>query len=518
MLNYPHARSCGISRKKTVYASEDKFLDAWEQGQVDVEAIYWHKGLVDWQPIYKHDLIANAMGEVSIKGSFVRTWDLLKSDWVHVTAAIVGWTLLAVVLCAPLIWYGLKVAEAQTRGMHSMVAGGAENVVVFELPSDERGWRIGEMTSTEMEASYTLVRANESGAWSDRVNTTFLPTVLGHEELSTTAKAYLTQVDPTTSIDSSAVLDDGSHLMTYTSSEEKGMLRFLQGSDGIYMLSYSVNPSMWTEGGWDAGREVVLSGRLGSPQDHSPVAGLNPDRGTRYMIMEDLSLSISPLDVSYAAVLPWPVVLLGALLIYLLIKMCLDCLLYYFARCVSGEIKSDNWSEMLGGMRAWKGLVKFNLWAGLIYTVVLAVSMIPLVGLMVVGGASLGRSGLGSILMLISLFPLLYICLTAYYGPLVVIDRATKTFGGQVNAWRAFWDTRTRMAPYWKTMLAIIILCSVATSLLNGVIMAGATLLASMLTGGALILVLSIPFLQMLTFVALSVNYRAMFPDESPDA
>jgi hypothetical protein len=332
------------------------------------------------------------------------------------------------------------------------------------------------------------------------------------------AKAFLTQLDPNTTIDSSAVLDDGSNLIVYTASNVRGILRFLQGSDGIYMLSYTVKPDFWTENGWDAGREIVLSGRLGSPQDHPPVAGLNPDRWTRYMIQEDLSLSISPLDAAYAEILPWPVVLVGTLLIYLLLKMCLDCLLYYFARCVSGEIKPDNWSEMLGGMRAWKGLIKFNLLAGVIYMLVVMVCMIPLAVLLFAGGASFSRSALGSILMLISLFPLVYICLTTYYGPLVTIDRAAKTFGGKVNAWRAFWDTRTRMAPYWKTMLGIIILCSIGTSLLNGVVMVGAGLLASLLPGGALLLVVSVPFLQMLTFVVLSVNYRAMFPDERPEA
>lgn len=126
-------------------------------------------------------------------------------------------------------------------------------------------------------------------------------------------------------------------------------------------------------------------------------------------------------------------------------------------------------------MNAWKGLVKYNIWNFLLLGVTLLLPVLLAVLLLSI----MGNFG-GVIGSLVGIVPFAYLAMSTYYGPLVVIDRSAKTFGGKVNAWRAFWDTRRRLSPYWLILLVILIICSVVGAVVNGLVVLALTFLGSL--------------------------------------
>lgn len=76
-------------------------------------------------------------------------------------------------------------------------------------------------------------------------------------------KAMLAQVDPKAEVNEEKNAD-GSIIVTYTSvsADEMGMQRYLQGDDGIYILSYRARPSSKNEARWKLWRDIISAATL----------------------------------------------------------------------------------------------------------------------------------------------------------------------------------------------------------------------------------------------------------------
>lgn len=254
-------------------------------------------------------------------------------------------------------------------------------------------------------------------------------------------------------------------------------------------------------------------------QDSSPAGGLTHDDATKMSLPQVGGTTLSGHPMLAAAVntiVPWLVILVLYLVIGMGFKILCDCLFYYLARCASMETPMGQWSEVLKGLHAWKGLVKYNVWNFIILTLTLMVPMILAVLLVAMLGNAV--AGIGIFLAIISFT---YLAVSTYYGPLVVIDRAGKTFGGKVNAWRAFWDTRRRLFPYWLVLLVILIICAVSGGIANSLVLGALSFLGSIIPNAVLVVpiigLLVGPLIQIITLLAMAVNYRAIFADEAPD-
>jgi hypothetical protein len=513
--------------QRLTYNDEDEFFDAWEQGELRPDALYWHKGMKAWRPVYQHEVIADALSEVSVKGTFERAWKLTRQHIGHLSLLTLASLLLVGLGSIPLIWWAVKVAESADRTVHAMVAGNSEGVVDLDLPDYSVGWRIGHMGAEQGQFLYELVRADEPVEnWSEMINISFAASGTNVDEAAENFKAALQGTDASAEIKGDDVLDDKSRMVTYASSVEEGIMRFMLGTDGLHMVAYMVKPEARSDEGWSAGRAVVLGARMSNMEDSKPAGGLSPDEGTKMTLPvlqvessaeQGLMLKQHPLlRGELNTILPWPVIAILYLVMMMSFKILVDCILYYLARCASMEIVMGQWSEVLKGLSAWKGLVKYNIWNFLLLGITL---LLPLL-LVVLLTSLLGPLG-GLFGMLVGIIPFAYLAMSTYYGPLVVIDRSSKTFGGKVNAWRAFWDTRRRLSSYWLILLVVLIICSIAGAIINGLVMLALTFLGSLIPLAIIVVpfvaILVGPLIQMVIMLAMAVNYRAIFPDENPD-
>jgi hypothetical protein len=513
--------------RRLTYDTEDKFFEAWEQGQIRPDSMYWHKGMKDWKPIYQHEVIAEALSEVTIRGTFERAWKLTRANIGHLALLSAASLVLFGILSSPMLWWAAQMGSAASKTVHGMVAGQSEGVLDLDLPDQQTGWRIGHMGADTGQFIYELVRADESVKnWSEMITISFASAGTGVDEAAENFQAALKSVDASSGILGDDILDDNSRVVTYASSVEEGVMRFILGTDGLHMVAYMVKPAARSEESWSAGRAVVLGARLSNMEDAYPAGGLGPDRATETTLPvlqvesdggQGLVLKKNPMLLAMDnTILPWPALVTLYLIMLLALKILLDCILYYLARCASMEIRMGQWSEVLKGLNAWKGLIKYNIWnfvllgATMLLPVLLSVLLIPLLG------------GLGAFIgFFLGMVPFAYLAMSTYYGPLVVIDRSAKTFGGKVNAWRAFWDTRRRLSPYWLILLVILIICAVVGALVNGVAMVVLTLIGSLIPNAVIVVpfiaLLIGPLVQMVILLVMSVNYRAIFADENPD-
>lgn len=102
---------------------------------------------------------------------------------------------------------------------------------------------------------YELVRSDEPVEdWSEMISISFASTGVSVDEAVENFKVGLRSTDPSAQVPGDDVLDDKSRMVTYATSIEEGVMRFILGSDGLHMVAYMVKPEAKTDTGWSGGR------------------------------------------------------------------------------------------------------------------------------------------------------------------------------------------------------------------------------------------------------------------------
>lgn len=471
--------------KRLTFPDKESMLEVVNSGEIPESALYWHKGMENWAPV--RSLMPRPSTPVKksppptpsapapeplvgagISDAFSRAFGMYSGRLGAMFKIFFIWLAFNALCVLPLGIFAHMIYGSIIGSTHIAVGGTMENQLAIDLGGEKSDWHIGYMAAEEAQAIYELCKNGENVEnWSELVTILLARTTSGIEEIQGVYERML--LESGAEVSEKEQLEDGSLVLKYESADEIGYHRIFQGPDGAYTLIYAIKPGSLDDARWTWGKSMVREASLKSKGEAAPAGGLAPTSDTAF----NKTVSEAGLKVAMGSV-PWPVIILLTIVIGLAMLLFSQGTMYYVALCASGEIDPGDWKVLFSGFKAWLPLLIYNLLAGIMILI-------------------------GYLLFII---PGIYLTLATMYGPLRVIDRARRSFGGSVDTWDVFWSTRSGMKGHTWALFAITIIVGIASSIINNIASWGP-------------MALSMPISVVLQYAGMFVifsNFRAIFP------
>ena len=461
--------------KDTTYKDKESFEAAIQSGKISKDGIFWHAGMKEWQSIRMSGVLDITITGTGIRDAFSRAKTVLTDNPIGmVKSLVIFWAVCFVTLlitCLPLVWVGTSLFVEFKAALHSLVAGSMEQQLVVDISKDPREWHILSMGKTETVAGYELVPDQEPNN-SELLTIQLYPTTIGIQDFLAGFAKALEKAEGR--FVERKTLQDGSEVCAYSTNAEQGYVRVLQGSDGLYVILHTLKPESVSPEKQANGQALVKGASLQAKGAPYPAGGLDYELGTsvtKELYQKAIELAFWNVPIG------GPIIFGVAILISLISTLLMQSLMYFFARCASGEIGAGDWQEVFSGLSAWKVLIRYNI----IATVCLSIGF------------------------LLCYFPGVYLAIATFYAPIVAIEASKRSYKGKTSAWAIFWQTRRNMSGNMLSLFLLMLVC--------GCILVCANFIFSFISP---ILLLLLPILQFLVLIVLCCNYRAIFPLKDP--